>query len=109
MYEWKDRFVDIRLNIEEEMDKLESFSRRNNIHLFNVYQGPFEENAACVREEVQYLTRFYWSSKTWTADDVERAHRTVPKTDNCIQPSPPHPIPTAQMAGQVHGAAIGRR
>ena len=62
LYEWKDRFVDIRLNIEEEMYKLESFSRRNNIHLFTVYEGPYEENAACVREEVQSLNRFYSSS-----------------------------------------------
>ena len=91
------------------MDKLESFSRRNNVRFFNVYEGPNEENAACVIKVVQTLNHFYSSSKTWSADDVERAHRTVPKTDNCIQPSPPHPIPTAQMAGQVHGAAIGRR
>ena len=72
----------ICLNIDKEMDKLESFSRRNNTHFFNVYEGPNEENAACVSKVVQLPNRFYSSSKTWTAVDVERAHRTGPKNDN---------------------------
>ena len=70
------------------MDKLESFSRRNNIRFSNVYEGPNEGNAACVSKVVQLLNRFYSSSKTWTADDVERAHRTGPKNDNYNRPRP---------------------
>ena len=87
-YDWKDHFVKICLNIDKEMDKLESFSHRNNIRFFNVYEGPNEENTACVSKVVQLLNRFYSSSKTWTADDVERAHRTGPKNDNYNRPRP---------------------
>lgn len=65
LYDWKDHFVKICLNIDKEMDKLESFSRRNNIRFFNVYEGPNEEKAACVSKVVQLLNRFYSSSKTW--------------------------------------------
>ena len=83
------------------MDKLESFSRRNNVRFFNVYEGPNEENAACFSKVVQLLNRFYSSSKTWTADDVERAHRTGPKNDSYNRPRPI----VAQMAGQAHRTA----
>ena len=54
----------ICLNTDKEMDMLESFCRRNNIRFFNVYEGPNEENTACVRKVVQFLNRFYSSSKT---------------------------------------------
>ena len=41
------------LNIDKEINKLESFYRRNNIRLFfNVYDVSNEENAACVRKVV---------------------------------------------------------
>ena len=86
LYDWKDHFV--KICMDKEMDKLESFSRRNNIRFFNVYEGPNEENAACVSKVVQLLNRFYSSSKTWTADDVERSHRTGPKNDNYNCPRP---------------------
>ena len=72
LYDWKDHFVKMCLNIDKEMSKLESFSRRNNIRFFNVYEGPNEENAACVSKVVQLLNRFYSSSKTWTADEERR-------------------------------------
>ena len=87
-YDWKDHFVKMCLNIPKEMDKLESFSRRNNVRFFNVYEGSNEEKAACVSKVLQLLNRFYSSSKTWTADDVERAHRTGPKNDNYNRPRP---------------------
>ena len=61
------------------MDKLEFFSRRNNVRFFNVYEESDETSEDCVRKVVQLLNRFY-SQKVWTRDDVERAHRTGPKS-----------------------------
>ena len=60
------------------MDKLEFFSRRNNVRFFNVYEERYETNEDCVRKVFQLLNRFY-SQKVWTRDDVERANAQAPR------------------------------
>ena len=51
--------MNICLTTEQEIDKLESFSRRNNIRLFNVYEGSNEDDTSRVQKVVQLLNRFY--------------------------------------------------
>ena len=63
------------------MDKLEFFSRRSNVRFFNVYEERDETSEDCVKKVVQLLDSFY-SQKVCTWDDVERAHRTGPKSGN---------------------------
>ena len=81
LYDWKDHFVGICFDTEDELDRLEMFSRRNNIKFFNVYEGPNESYTDCVRKVVQLLNRFY-PIKTWSTSDIERAHRTGPNRDS---------------------------
>ena len=66
-------------NLQTQLDRLEGFSRRNNIRFFNVFEGEKEDVSVCARKVVQLLTRFFpW--KEWSIRDIERAHRTGPRT-----------------------------
>ena len=87
LYDWKDHFHDLCQSTDDKVDKLEFFSRRNNVRFFNVYEESDETSEDCVRKVVQLLNRFY-SQKVWTRDDVERAHRTGPKSGDINRPRP---------------------
>ena len=87
LYDWKDHSHDLCQSTDAKVDKLEFFSRRNNVRVFNVYEEPDETSEDCVRKSVQLLNRLY-SQKAWTRDNVERAHRTGPKSGNINRPRP---------------------
>ena len=87
LYDWKDHFHDLCQSTDDKVDKLEFFSRRNNVRFFNVYEESDETSEDCVRKVVQLLNRFY-SQKVWTRDDVERVHRTGPKSGDINRPRP---------------------
>ena len=86
LYQWRDAFVEICDKVDVDLDKLESFSRRNNIRLFNVMEDSSEGSATCIRKVVQLLNRFF-PAKTWSTDDVDRAHR-LGVQNNSQQPRP---------------------
>eukprot|EP00745_Piridium_sociabile_P028451 TRINITY_DN4581_c0_g1_i8.p1 TRINITY_DN4581_c0_g1~~TRINITY_DN4581_c0_g1_i8.p1 ORF type:complete len:674 (-),score=116.05 TRINITY_DN4581_c0_g1_i8:159-2180(-) len=87
LFQWKDSFVDMAHKMDSQMDKIESFSRRNNLRFFNVYEGPHEDGSQCIRKVVQLLNRFF-PAKQWTTDDVERAHRLGQRNSNYSRPRP---------------------
>ncbi|KAL8620545.1 hypothetical protein ACOMHN_028048 [Nucella lapillus] len=87
LFEWKDLFIDVSQKMDTQVDRLESFSRRNNLRFFNVFEGPKENNFQCTRKVIQLLNRFF-PIKQWSIDDVERAHRIGPRNEKYEQPRP---------------------
>ena len=71
--------------LEVELDRLETFSRRNNVKLFGIpeYGGMGREDCA---ETVRDILQTYLPSKSWAPDSIERAHRLGP-------PNPQNPNP----------------
>ncbi|KAL8582253.1 hypothetical protein ACOMHN_037010 [Nucella lapillus] len=87
LFEWKDLFIDVSQKMDTQVDRLESFSRRNNLRFFNVFEGPKENNFQCTRKVIQLLNRFF-PIKQWSIDDVERAHQIGPRNEKYEQPRP---------------------
>lgn len=85
LFQWRDTFLDVAQKMDSQVDKIESFSRRNNVRFFNVHEGPQEDNSQCTRMVVQLLNRFF-GTKNWTTDDLERAHRLGRKSTNRPRP-----------------------
>ena len=56
--------------LESEIERLESFSRRNNLRFFNIPQSTNETDDDCTRTLVRTLNHFY-PSKRWNEDDIE--------------------------------------
>ncbi len=73
--------------LESEIERLESFSRRNNLRFFNIPQPTNETDDDCTRTLVRTLNHFY-PSKRWNEDDIERAHRTGSTASNGRRPRP---------------------
>ncbi|KAL8576131.1 hypothetical protein ACOMHN_001481 [Nucella lapillus] len=75
-------------DLETEIDRLEGFSRHNNIKLFGVPESTGEEQEDCA-EVVRYVLETYILEKTWDPDVIKRAHRLgKPNSHN----HNPHPI-----------------
>ena len=55
------------------------------MRFFSVIEDPNEDYKACVHNVVKLLNIFY-PSKTWTSDDIERAHRVGPMRKNNTRP-----------------------
>ena len=73
--------------LESEIERLESFSRRNNLRFFIIPQPTSETGGDCTRTLVRTLNQFY-PSKRWDEDDIERAHRTGSTVSNSRRPRP---------------------
>ncbi|KAL8620024.1 hypothetical protein ACOMHN_015306 [Nucella lapillus] len=73
--------------LETEIDRLEGFSRRNNIKLFGVPESTGEEQEDCA-EVVRYVLETYISEKTWDPDVIERAHRLGKPNSHNRNPRP---------------------
>ena len=86
-YDWTDHFHGVRQSTGDKVDRLEIFSERNNVKLFNVHEERDETDEDCVRKVVQLLNRFNWH-KLWTRDDVDRAPRTGPKSGDINRSRP---------------------
>ena len=74
-------------DLDDQLDKLETHSRRNNVRFFSVIEDPNEDYKACVHKVVKLLNSFY-PSKTWTSDDIERVHWVGPVRKNNTRPAP---------------------
>ncbi|XP_076439146.1 uncharacterized protein LOC143278020 [Babylonia areolata] len=62
--------------IESEIDKLEEYSRRENLRFFGIPPlGQNENNDTCVSAVVDTLNSVERGVKKWTPDDIVRAHR----------------------------------
>ncbi|KAL8609223.1 hypothetical protein ACOMHN_036667 [Nucella lapillus] len=72
-------------DLETEIDRLEGFSRRNNIKLFGVPESTEEQDCA---EVVRYVLETYIPEKTWDPDVIERAHRLGKPNSHNRNPRP---------------------
>nr|KAG5692364.1 hypothetical protein BaRGS_007977 [Batillaria attramentaria] len=69
---------DLQARYEEEIDKLEAFSRRDNLRLFGLAETPNETFESCAAKVIECLQGTV-PNKTWSEDDVVRAHRVGKK------------------------------
>ena len=79
--DWRDYLSRATSDLADHIDKLEAFSRRNNVRFFNVCETTNEDYNSCAGKVVRLLNEFY-PFKTWMEEDVERAHRVGPKGNN---------------------------
>ena len=78
LYYWQDQLSSATRELDDHLDRLDAFSRKNNLRFFNVHEGPGEDYMSCARKVVQLLNRFF-HFKTWRPEDLEQAHRVGPK------------------------------
>nr|KAG5687403.1 hypothetical protein BaRGS_021616 [Batillaria attramentaria] len=69
---------DLQTRYEDELDKLEAFSRRDNLRLFGLVESPNETFESCAAKVIECLQGTV-PNKTWSEDDVVRAHRVGKK------------------------------
>ena len=60
--------------LEEELDRLEDHSRRNNVVLYGIAETERESFEMCANKVVSVLNDFF-PEKQWSPTDIERAHR----------------------------------
>eukprot|EP00745_Piridium_sociabile_P010451 TRINITY_DN17335_c0_g1_i1.p1 TRINITY_DN17335_c0_g1~~TRINITY_DN17335_c0_g1_i1.p1 ORF type:complete len:549 (-),score=105.31 TRINITY_DN17335_c0_g1_i1:225-1871(-) len=58
----------------EDIDRLESFSRRDNLRMFGIPESDREDYTKCASAVINVLNEA-GGGRTWTEDDVVRAHR----------------------------------
>lgn len=65
---------ELRDRYAEELDKLEAFSRRDNLRLFGIAETPGETFDSCAAKVAEHLQNTV-PGKTWCEDDFVRVHR----------------------------------
>ena len=85
LYDWQDQLSSATRELDDHLDRLDAFSRKNNLRFFNVREGPGEDYKSCARKVVQLLNRFF-PFKTWRPEDLEQAHRVGPKRKDGSRP-----------------------
>nr|KAG5685965.1 hypothetical protein BaRGS_017404 [Batillaria attramentaria] len=71
---------DLQARYEEELDKLEAFSCRDNLRFFGLTETPGETFESCAAKVVECLQGTV-PNKVWSEDDIVRAHRVGKKPD----------------------------
>ena len=93
--------------LESEIERLESFSRRNNLRFFNIPQPTNETDNDCTRTLVRTLNQQLYPLKRCSVDDIERAHRTGSTAAKRPTTTPDY-CPLFQLERQDAGAPIQR-
>lgn len=83
----QDRLNQTIESLEAEIDRLEGFSRRNNVKFFGIPEASPGEREDCA-ETVTNLLQTYMPDVTWGPETIERAHRL-----GKFIPGRPHPRP----------------
>ncbi|KAL8561789.1 hypothetical protein ACOMHN_010723 [Nucella lapillus] len=71
--------TEMKKEINKELDKLESVSRRDNLTFFNILESPDENYESCADKVVNVLQNTV-PNKEWTLNDVVRVHRIGTRT-----------------------------
>ena len=71
-----DEVVDRLDQVEEEADRLEAFSRRDNVVLYGIEDEHGESFDRC-KDKVLNILNSNMSEKQWTRNDIVRAHRVT--------------------------------
>jgi len=79
-----DDLCDIVTDLQDEIDRLEGFSKRNNVKFF----GLREEKSESCEETVHDTLAKYMPEVKWSSDVIERAHRLGRPNPNSTNPRP---------------------
>lgn len=83
----QDKVTETVANLEAEIDRLESFSRRNNVKFFGIPEASPGEKEDCA-EAVTHVLQTYIPNGPWGPETIERAHRLGKFTPNKSNPRP---------------------
>jgi hypothetical protein len=83
----QDRLYETVANLEAEVDRLEGFSRRNNIKFFGIPEANSGEEDDCAQAVLNVLSTYIPQEK-WGAETIERAHRLGHFIPNKPNPRP---------------------
>ena len=73
--ELEDRLLKISADLDDKIDRLEVFSRRDNLKFFNVPMSVSNENYADRVDKIVDILSDTEPGKTWCPDDITRAYR----------------------------------
>lgn len=79
----------MKKEMNDELDKLEAISRRDNLKFFNIPESPDQRYESCADKVVNTLQNTV-PDKTWSLDDIVRAHRLGTRTASSV--SKPRPM-----------------
>ena len=79
------RLCDFSIQVEDKIDRLEAFSRRDNLKFFNIPQSRNESSDTCTETLLEFLHNTV-PNKEWSRDDIVRAHRLGNSNNNTPQP-----------------------
>ena len=85
------KLVDLSIDIDDRLDKLEAFSRRDNLKFFNIPQSPNENYDTCTATLLEFLQNTV-PNKQWSRDDNIGAHRLGNSNLNSNGYTRPQPI-----------------
>jgi hypothetical protein len=83
----QDRLYETVANLEAEVDRLEGFSRRNNIKFFGIPEANSGKEDDCAQAVLNVLSTYIPQEK-WGAETIERAHRLGHFVPNKPNPRP---------------------
>ena len=75
------RLCDFSIEVEDKIDRLEAFSRRDNLKFFNIPQSRNESSDTCTETLLEFLHNTV-PNKQWSRDDIVRAHRLGNNNNN---------------------------
>ncbi|XP_067656355.1 uncharacterized protein [Haliotis asinina] len=74
-------------DFDEEIDRLEAFSRRDNVIIYGVPECSDEDHVTCKQKAVNLMNEFV-KTKKWQKSDLSRAHRLGSKRTGSDRPRP---------------------
>lgn len=74
--------------VDTELDRLESYSRRDNIIIYGIPEAEGEEKSMACKQTALSTLNEHATFKTWGTSDVIRAHRLGVKRVNATRPRP---------------------
>jgi hypothetical protein len=99
--------VELKKKVNEELDKIEAISRRDNVRFFNLPESPDENYESCVDKVVNVLQSTV-PDKKWSLDDVVRAHRLGPRTSKSVSNPRPMIVKMARWKDKLAILSSGR-
>ena len=85
------RLCDFSIEVEDKIDRLAAFSRRDNLKFFNIPQSRNESSDTCTETLLEFLHNTV-PNKQWSRDDIVRAHRLGNNNNNNNGYTKPQPI-----------------
>ena len=71
----ENRMEEVTQRLKDKIDKLDSFSKRDNLKFFNVPESTEPDNYDSCAREILDLLQTYVPDRAWQLSDIVRAHR----------------------------------